>query len=434
MGMRCILNATALVVAFLLPPLTVDVCMHAKCHALEPRPNRTSTGSARPGGSCCVFSWRFEVLEARGACSRRKDVVRSGGNAEGSPVFVFFAKFAPVKATDLAITTKSRHADPSQQGGASALVTLTKRVGHEVGMFYVVNVLSLVVAFMLPPLSVDVYMHAKCHALGGPQITPAEQNFHRLCSTRGELLRVFLVIRGSGGAWGVFSLQGRRAERGKRRGISGFRVLHEGFAPVKATYLAVGTKSRQADPSQQGLLLRQSSVVVRRLFRNASLVGYPRFFVSQARVFVVLGVCPGTVCRGLTRHEVCLGVGTVVTAIVACGVPEWWHSFGYSCFYAGTLCAGAPIQLTHYDESRRTHMRELIPASVHCSMAWYEPEDDIKCVTAHLKSRDAWRDHLAYLCSVRTKCTAVGVHIDGRLQQVDFQSVVDNIQREDRRQ
>ncbi|MQL90463.1 hypothetical protein Taro_023058 [Colocasia esculenta] len=37
------------------------------------------------------------------------------------------------------------------------------------------------------------------------------------------------------------------------------------------------------------------SVVVRRLFRNASLVGYPRFFVSQARVFVVLGVCPGTV-------------------------------------------------------------------------------------------------------------------------------------------
>ncbi|MQL68393.1 hypothetical protein Taro_000665 [Colocasia esculenta] len=32
------------------------------------------------------------------------------------------------------------------------------------------------------------------------------------------------------------------------------------------------------------------SVVVRRLFRNASLVGYPRFFVSQARVFVVLRV------------------------------------------------------------------------------------------------------------------------------------------------
>ncbi|MQL70985.1 hypothetical protein Taro_003307 [Colocasia esculenta] len=36
------------------------------------------------------------------------------------------------------------------------------------------------------------------------------------------------------------------------------------------------------------------SLVVRRLFRNTSTVGYPRFCVSQARVFVVLGVCPGT--------------------------------------------------------------------------------------------------------------------------------------------
>ncbi|MQM00750.1 hypothetical protein Taro_033491 [Colocasia esculenta] len=36
------------------------------------------------------------------------------------------------------------------------------------------------------------------------------------------------------------------------------------------------------------------SLVVRRLFRNASSVGYPRFCVSQARVFVVLG-CSGTV-------------------------------------------------------------------------------------------------------------------------------------------
>ncbi|MQM07155.1 hypothetical protein Taro_039992 [Colocasia esculenta] len=40
--------------------------------------------------------------------------------------------------------------------------------------------------------------------------------------------------------------------------------------------------------------LSLTSVVVRRLFRNASLVGYHRFFMSQARVFVVLGVCPGT--------------------------------------------------------------------------------------------------------------------------------------------
>ncbi|MQL84482.1 hypothetical protein Taro_016989 [Colocasia esculenta] len=32
--------------------------------------------------------------------------------------------------------------------------------------------------------------------------TPAEQSFHRLCSTSGELLRGFLAIRGSGSVWG----------------------------------------------------------------------------------------------------------------------------------------------------------------------------------------------------------------------------------------
>ncbi|MQL82216.1 hypothetical protein Taro_014677 [Colocasia esculenta] len=39
----------------------------------------------------------------------------------------------------------------------------------------------------------------------------------------------------------------------------------------------------------------------------------------------------------------------------------------------------------------------LEESSVYCSRAWYEPEGEIKCVTAHLKSRDAWRDHLAFL-------------------------------------
>ncbi|MQL85366.1 hypothetical protein Taro_017882 [Colocasia esculenta] len=45
------------------------------------------------------------------------------------------------------------------------------------------------------------------------------------------------------------------------------------------------------------------SVVVRRLFRNASLVGYPKFFVSQARVFVVLGVLSRYLCCTV---EVCV--------------------------------------------------------------------------------------------------------------------------------
>ncbi|MQM21815.1 hypothetical protein Taro_054860 [Colocasia esculenta] len=47
----------------------------------------------------------------------------------------------------------------------------------------------------------------------------------------------------------------------------------------------------------------QPSVVVWRLFRNASLVGYPRFFVSQTRVFVVLGVLSQYLCCTV---EVCV--------------------------------------------------------------------------------------------------------------------------------
>ncbi|MQL99883.1 hypothetical protein Taro_032613 [Colocasia esculenta] len=83
--MRHILNATALGVAFLLPPLSVDVCMRAKCHALGGL--LTSGGELLRG-----FSGRFKVLEVCGTCSHREDVVWSGGNAEGSPVFAFFAK------------------------------------------------------------------------------------------------------------------------------------------------------------------------------------------------------------------------------------------------------------------------------------------------------------------------------------------------------
>ncbi|MQM01046.1 hypothetical protein Taro_033794 [Colocasia esculenta] len=53
-------------------------------------------------------------------------------------------------------------------------------------------------------------------------------------------------------------------------------------------------------------LLSLPSVVVRRLFRNASLVGYPRFSVSQARVLVVLGVL-SRVPRGARHGPVACG-------------------------------------------------------------------------------------------------------------------------------
>ncbi|MQM09966.1 hypothetical protein Taro_042852 [Colocasia esculenta] len=85
----------------------------------------------------------------------------------------------------------------------------------------VLNTTTLVVAFLLPPLSVDVCMRAKCRALELPQAL----------LDQGEAAVGFLrVIRGSGDAWGVFSPRGCRVERGKHRGISGLHVLREGGA------------------------------------------------------------------------------------------------------------------------------------------------------------------------------------------------------------
>ncbi|MQM02734.1 hypothetical protein Taro_035505, partial [Colocasia esculenta] len=175
----------------------------------------------------------------------------------------------------------------------------------------VLNAIALVVAFLLPPLSVDVCMRTKCCALGGPLTTPSEQSFHRLCSTRGEPLR--------------------------------------GFAPVKATDLAVVTKSRQADPSRQGFLLRQVGVSrsegdtspCRNFSRECGTVEVCVIFLDTLTPVFELYVRlrerrqvpggarhePAAVClqSRFDLFEVCPGVGTVVTAIVACGVPEWWH-------------------------------------------------------------------------------------------------------------
>ncbi|MQM18606.1 hypothetical protein Taro_051601 [Colocasia esculenta] len=54
------------------------------------------------------------------------------------------------------------------------------------------------------------------------------------------------------------------------------------------------------------------SVVVRCLFQNASLVGYPRFFVSQARVLVVLGVLSRDLCCTV---EVCVIILDTLTPV-----------------------------------------------------------------------------------------------------------------------
>ncbi|MQL73477.1 hypothetical protein Taro_005831 [Colocasia esculenta] len=239
-GVRRVLNATALVVAFLLP-LLGGLRLHG-CRVSRTRQSAlwTVTQVAISQGELLRGSFgRLEILKVRGACSRREDVVWSRGNVKGSPVFAFFTKsgmvvhgvaselgFAPTKATTLGAVFLMRQPDASRSGlesdtlkgrdrmatkgsiatrlrqpypscRANALVTLTKRVAYEVGMFYVVNVLS------------------------------------------------------------------------------GLRV--RGYE-TERSFLCCVVRSR-FDP-----------------------------------------------------FEVCPGVGTVVTAVVACGVPEWWHSFGYGWY------------------------------------------------------------------------------------------------------
>ncbi|MQM17115.1 hypothetical protein Taro_050083, partial [Colocasia esculenta] len=191
-------------------------------------PAEQSRGSsARPGEAAAQVSWRFEVLVEFSARSRREDVVWSGGNAEGSMVFAFFAKvggdpwsFSRIRVCayegdKVATGRPAAIGFPIATGGASALVTLMEHVVHEVGMFYVVNVLCVVL----------VGLHSCLTCSRGEAVGP----FVRDCETE----RLFLCC-----------------------------VVRSRFDPF----------------------------------------------------------------------EVCSGVDTVVTAVVACGVPEWWHSFGYGWY------------------------------------------------------------------------------------------------------
>ncbi|MQL74905.1 hypothetical protein Taro_007286, partial [Colocasia esculenta] len=90
------LTFRALVVAFLLPLLSGDVCIRTKCRALG---DLLTSGLRRAGEALLGqgellrgFSRRFEVLDMRGVYSRCEDIAWSGGNTERTPVFAFFAK------------------------------------------------------------------------------------------------------------------------------------------------------------------------------------------------------------------------------------------------------------------------------------------------------------------------------------------------------
>ncbi|MQM06367.1 hypothetical protein Taro_039189 [Colocasia esculenta] len=58
---------------------------------------------------------------------------------------------------------------------------------------------------------------------------------------------------------------------------------------------------------------------------------------------------PAAVClqSRFDSFEVCPGVGTVVTAIVVCGVPEWWHSFGYGWYLYPVVWCDLPLNVLY---------------------------------------------------------------------------------------
>ncbi|MQL93192.1 hypothetical protein Taro_025835 [Colocasia esculenta] len=152
-GLHRVLNASVLGVAFLLP-LFGGRRLHARQVLCTGWPAEVGLGKATVTSVAIRVSWRFEVLVEFSARSHREDVAWSGGNAEGTPVFAFFAKvFAcegdSLGCRDLVATARSVALEFLLQrlsgsrfdgvpGGASALVTFMKCVAHEMGMFYVV--------------------------------------------------------------------------------------------------------------------------------------------------------------------------------------------------------------------------------------------------------------------------------------------------------
>ncbi|MQL88721.1 hypothetical protein Taro_021291 [Colocasia esculenta] len=275
------MNVTSLVVAFLLPPLSLDVCMRPKCHALGglltsgvgrrrpptsrscrdvglrhvlkhyvvfKNPGRTELPQALldQGGAAARFlgNSRFwmcvrRVLTARtshGAGEMPRDLRSSRSSRRHVcllclgfvPVqcvtvevyVVFLDTLTPVFELYVWLRERRQVLRPETQEvlGMGLQLCVCR------GMRRVMNATSLVAAFLLPPLSVDVRMRAKCHALG------VEQSFHSLCSTRGGAAARFL---GDSRFWKCVRrvLAARTSHgAGKRRGIFGLRVLHEGGA------------------------------------------------------------------------------------------------------------------------------------------------------------------------------------------------------------
>ncbi|MQL74093.1 hypothetical protein Taro_006479 [Colocasia esculenta] len=201
--------------------------------------------------------------------------------------------------------------------------------------------------------------------------TPAEQSFHRLCSTRGgaavgflgdsrswwSTRRVltartscgegetprdlwFLRSSRSGNPWSssrirVCACEGDRPCR--RDKVATGRSIAIGFpiATGGASALVTLTErvAHELDLSSVTARLRGCSCVVLSGLDTGLIiqlfvpVWWRRSFPTRA---LPLAVIREFVTR--SQVEMCRGVGTVVIVVVACGVPEWWHSFDYGWY------------------------------------------------------------------------------------------------------
>ncbi|MQL73990.1 hypothetical protein Taro_006329 [Colocasia esculenta] len=270
-------------------------------------------------------SERFEVLEARGACSRREDVMWSGGNTEGSPVFAFFMKCGTVEVCivfldtltpvfELYVWLRERwqvlRPESLEVPGMDLQLCVCR------GVRRVLNATALVVAFLLPLLS-GRCLHARQVSCAG---RPADVGLVKVTVTQGELLwgssERFEVLEACGSCsrredvvWSGGNAEGSPifAFFMKCGTVEVCVVFLDTLTPVFELYVRLRER-RQWDSDFREL------VFCRLVLRPESLE-VPDMDLQ--------------LCSRFDPFEVCPGVGTVVTAVVACGVPEWWHSFGY---------------------------------------------------------------------------------------------------------
>ncbi|MQL97758.1 hypothetical protein Taro_030456, partial [Colocasia esculenta] len=166
---------------------------------------------------------------------------------------------------------------------------------HDRGVCHVLNATALVVTFLLPLLS-GQRLHARhVSCIGRPadvrsgKATASHIVFRlqRRATSHSQLLCIFKEPQPNRAGEAQLG-QGELLQGFSRR----FEILEKRGACSHCENIVWNGGNAERTPVFA--FFTKPSVVVRCLFRNASLVGYPRFFVSQACVFVVLRVCPGT--------------------------------------------------------------------------------------------------------------------------------------------